>query len=118
MQVWSYQRSKPIYQLEWNVDSILKVKYSPSDPNVLCGTCSDRSILIYDLRGETAVQKVTLPNKSMSLSFNPLEPMNFTVANDDSNCYSFDLRRMDRAKMIHKGHIAAVTDIDFASSGR
>lgn len=54
----------------------------------------------------------------MCLSFNPLEPMNFTVGNDDSNCYSFDLRRMDRAKLIHKGHIAAVTDIDFASSGR
>lgn len=51
VQVWSYQRSKPVQQLEWNVDSILKVRYSPSDPNVLCGTCSDRSILVYDLRG-------------------------------------------------------------------
>ena len=49
--MWSYQRSKPVQQLEWNVDSILKVRYSPSDPNVLCGTCSDRSILVYDLRG-------------------------------------------------------------------
>lgn len=94
------------------------MKYSPSDSNILCGTCSDRSIILYDLRGETAVQKITLPNKSSCLSFNPLEPMNFTIGNDDSNCYSFDLRRMDRAKIIHKGHIAAVTDIDYASSGR
>ena len=44
--------------------------------------------------------------------------MNFTAGNDDSNCYSLDVRRMDRVKTIHKGHIGAVTDIDFASSGR
>lgn len=54
----------------------------------------------------------------MALCFNPLEPMNLTAGNDDGNCYSFDLRRMDRARLIHKGHIGAVTDLDFASSGR
>ena len=118
VQVWSYQRTKPIYQLEWNVDSILKAKYNPSDPNLLAASCSDRSLLLYDLRGETPVQKITLANKSMALCFNPLEPMNLTAGNDDGNCYSFDLRRMDRARLIHKGHIGAVTDLDFASSGR
>lgn len=51
VQVWSYQRTKPIYQLEWNIDSILKVKYNPSDPNLLAASCSDRSLLLYDLRG-------------------------------------------------------------------
>ena len=118
VQVWSYQRSKPIYQLEWNVDSILKVKYNPSDANILCASCSDRSLIMYDLRGETPVQKITLPNKSMGLCFNPLEPINFVVGNDDGNSYSFDMRKMDKAKIIHKGHVGAVTDIDFASSGR
>lgn len=82
------------------------------------GSCSDRSIILYDLRAETPVQKVTLPNKSMCIAFNPLEPINFTVGNDDSNCYSFDLRRMDKAKIIHKDHIGAVTDIDFSPTGR
>ena len=51
VQIWSYERTKPIYQLEWNVDSILKVKYNPSDPNLLCASCSDRSLILYDLRG-------------------------------------------------------------------
>lgn len=100
------------------MDSILKVKYNPSDPNLLCGTCIDRSVILYDLRGETAVQKITLPNKAMSVCFNPLEPINFVVGNDDSNCYSFDMRKLDKARTIHKGHIGAVTDVDFASSGR
>ena len=52
------------------------------------------------------------------MAFNPLEPINFTVGNDDSNCYSFDLRRMDKAKTIHKDHIGAVTDLDFSPTGR
>lgn len=64
------------------------------------------------------MQKITLPNKAMSMSFNPLEPINFVAANDDSNLYSFDLRKLDKARTIHKGHIGAVTDVDFASSGR
>lgn len=54
------------------MDSIIKVKYNPSEPNILCATCIDRSIILYDLRGETPIQKVTLPNKSMALSFNPI----------------------------------------------
>lgn len=116
--MWSYERTKPIYQLEWNLDTILKVKYNPSDSNILCATCIDRSVILYDLRGETPVQKIILPNKSMCLSFNPIEPINFTVGNDDSNCYSFDMRKMDKAKTIHKDHIGAVTDIDYAPTGR
>lgn len=118
VQIWTYERSHPVYLLEWNIDSILKVKYNPSDPNILAATCIDRSLILYDVRGETPVQKITLPNKAMALSFNPLEPMNLVVGNDDSNCYSFDLRRMDRARTIHKGHVGAITDVDFAPNGR
>lgn len=118
VQVWSYERSKPIYEFQWNVDSILKVKYNPSEHNIVLGSCSDRSLILYDLRAESPVQKVTLPNKSMCMAFNPLEPINFTVGNDDSNCYSFDLRRMDKAKIIHKDHIGAVTDLDYSPTGR
>lgn len=44
--------------------------------------------------------------------------MNFTVGNDDSNCYTFDMRKMDKAHTIHKDHIGAVTDIDYATTGR
>jgi WD repeat and SOF domain-containing protein 1 len=54
----------------------------------------------------------------MCLSFNPIEPINFTVGNDDSNCYSFDMRKMDKAKIIHKDHIGAVIDLDYAPTGR
>jgi WD repeat and SOF domain-containing protein 1 len=28
--------------------------------------------------------------------WNPMEAFNFTAANEDHNCYTFDMRRMDR----------------------
>lgn len=44
--------------------------------------------------------------------------MNFVIGNENSNCYTFDLRKPDQAKMIHKDHVNAVLDIDFAPTGR
>jgi WD repeat and SOF domain-containing protein 1 len=44
--------------------------------------------------------------------------MNFTVGNENGNCYTFDLRKPDQAKMIHKDHCSAILDIDFAPTGR
>jgi len=37
-----------------------------------------------------------------------MEPINLTVENDDSNCYTFDMRRLDINKMIHKDHVGTM----------
>lgn len=29
-------------------------------------------------------------------------------ANEDCNCYSYDLRRLDEAKCVHRDHVSAV----------
>jgi WD repeat and SOF domain-containing protein 1 len=42
-----------VQKFEWGSDSILKVKFNPSDVNLLAGTGIDRSIVLYDIRGET-----------------------------------------------------------------
>lgn len=97
---------------------MLKVKYNPSETNILCGTGIDRSITLYDIRGETPIQKIFLGNKSPCLSWNPTEPINFTIGNDDSNCYTFDMRKMEKAKTIHKDHISSIMDIDYSPTGR
>lgn len=44
--------------------------------------------------------------------------MNLVVGNENSNCYTFDMRKLDEPKMIHKDHLQAVLDIDFAPTGR
>lgn len=59
-----------------------------------------------------------MKNKCSAICWNPYEPMNFVVGNENSNCYTFDMRKLDQAKMIHKDHIQAVLDIDFAPTGR
>mmetsp|Transcript_21588 Transcript_21588/g.19154 ORF Transcript_21588/g.19154 Transcript_21588/m.19154 type:complete len:81 (+) Transcript_21588:71-313(+) len=44
--------------------------------------------------------------------------MNFVVGNEDGNCYTFDMRKLDEAKMIHKDHVNAVLSVDFAPTGK
>ena len=62
--------------------------------DLLCATVSDRSIVLYDCRATTPIKKVTLQMQSNGISWNPQQAMIFTVANEDNNLYSFDLRNV------------------------
>lgn len=44
----------------------------------------DRSITLFDIRTHTPLGKTMLSNKSQCVCWNPQEPINFTVGNDDS----------------------------------
>jgi DDB1- and CUL4-associated factor 13 len=46
------------------------------------------------------------------------EPLNFVVASEDANLYTFDLRRLDEAKLVHKDHVGAVMDVAFSPTGQ
>lgn len=46
------------------------------------------------------------------------EPLNFVVANEDHNLYTFDMRRLDQAKLIHKDHVSAVMAVAFSPTGQ
>ena len=58
-----------------------------------------------------------MANKCNGLCWNYSEPMNFFTGSDDSNLYQFDMRKMESCKMIYKGHIGAVMDIDVSPVG-
>lgn len=119
VQVWSYERSTPIQTFKsWDVDTITKCKYNPSETSLLASVCNDRSLIFYDTRGKSALQKVYLKNKSAALCWNPQEPMNIVIGNENANCYTFDMRRLEEPKMIHKDHMSAILDIDFAPTGK
>ena len=47
-----------------------------------------------------------------------MEAFNFTVANEDHNLYTFDMRRMDTALNVHKDHVSAVLSVDYSPTGR
>jgi WD repeat and SOF domain-containing protein 1 len=94
------------------------VKFNPAEPCLLGSTAADRSICLYDLRSSAPMRKFVLSMKSNKLAWNPMEPFNFVLANEDSNLYTFDMRNLSKALMIHKDHIAAVMDVAFSPTGR
>jgi WD repeat and SOF domain-containing protein 1 len=106
--VWNYERNTPIQQFKNSTDGFIKVKFNQVENHILLATGYDRSINIYDLRTNNPLKNVSLNNKSSAACWNPQEPFNFTVGNEDSNCYTFDMRKLDTIKMIHKDHILAV----------
>jgi WD repeat and SOF domain-containing protein 1 len=59
-----------------------------------------------------------MANKSQALCWNPMEPINLVVGCDDSNCYMFDMRKLETIKYIYKDHISAIMDVDFSPTGR
>ncbi|KAE9584675.1 hypothetical protein Lal_00023530 [Lupinus albus] len=116
--IWNHNRSQPINSFEWGTDTVISVKFSPGDPNLLATSASDRSITLYDLRMASPVGKMIMMTKTNSLSWNPMEPINFTAANEDGNCYSYDYRNLSEAKCVHRDHVSAVMDIDYSPTGR
>lgn len=93
VQVWNYERSTPLLTFEWGVDTVTKLKFNPSMPNLIAAVSVDRSICLYDIRGNTPLKKVFMKNKSSAICWNPQEPMNFVVGNENGNLYTFDMRK-------------------------
>jgi len=97
---------------------VASVKFNPAEACLLGSTASDRSVVLYDLRAAVPMRKMYLSMKSNKIAWNPMEPMNFVLANEDSNLYSFDMLNLDKALMIHKDHVSAVMDVAFSPIGR
>ena len=118
VEIWSEGRTEPAAQFSWGVDTVLSVRFNPVEPDVFASCGSDRSIALYDVRTQTPIRKLVMQNKSTKLSWNPMEAFNFTVANEDTNLYSFDMRKLTVATCIHKDFVSAVLDVDYSPTGR
>lgn len=116
--IWDPNRSEPVSTFEWGKDTVVSVRFNPGEPDVLVTSASDRSITLYDLRMSSPARKLIMQTRTNAISWNPMEPMNFTAANEDCNCYSYDARKLGEAKCVHKDHVSAVMDIDYSPTGR
>jgi WD repeat and SOF domain-containing protein 1 len=116
--IWDMARTEPVHSFKWGADSVTCVKFNPAQKEILGSTGADRSIGLYDLRAGTPIRKVILSMRSNKLAWNPVEPFNFTVANEDHNLYTFDMRKLDKALMVHKDHVSAVMDVSYSPTGR
>lgn len=117
MELWDESRSEPLQSLTWGVDSVTNIRYNPTEQNIMVTTGSDRAIVLYDVRQATPLRKVLLSMQSNGVRWNPMEAFHFTVANEDSNLYTFDMRRLDRPLNVHMDHTMAVLDLDYSPTG-
>jgi WD repeat and SOF domain-containing protein 1 len=118
VQLWDSTRDAPLHSYKWGADSVVSVKFNPAEACLLGSTDSDRGVCLYDLRASQPMRKFLLPMRSNKLAWNPMEPFNFLLANEDHNVYSFDMRNLEKALMVHKDHVSAVQDVAFSPTGR
>ncbi|CAF1060636.1 unnamed protein product [Brachionus calyciflorus] len=118
VEVWDINHLEPIKSYAWGVDSHYSVKFSPVENNILASSAADRSIVLYDIRQSVPMRKVVLAMSSNQICWNPLEAMIFTVANEDHNLYTFDMRKLDCPLQVHKDHVGAVMSLDYSPTGK
>lgn len=116
--VWDWSRSEPIHSYSWGADTITTVRFNPAERSLLASTGNDRSVCLYDLRTDNALRKTVFAMNCNSMAWNPREPFNFSVANEDHNLYTFDMRKLDHALQVHKDHAGAVMDVHYAPTGK
>lgn len=116
--IWNHNRSEPVRTFEWGNDTVISVRFNPGERDVLATSGSDRSITLYDVRKSSPIRRIIMMTKTNSICWNPMEPINFTAANEDCNCYTYDLRKLDEAKCVHKDHVSSVMDVDYSHTGR
>eukprot|EP01147_Barroeca_monosierra_P001724 gene1723-4844_t len=118
VELWSPHRADSIQRLTWGHDTTNCTVFNMVEKNIFASTADDRSITLFDIRAGKPLKKVRMDMRSNRLCWNPQEAFNFTVANEDHNCYTFDMRKLTQALMVHKDHVSAVMDISYAPTGR
>mmetsp|Transcript_5834 Transcript_5834/g.5770 ORF Transcript_5834/g.5770 Transcript_5834/m.5770 type:complete len:462 (-) Transcript_5834:13-1398(-) len=117
IQLWDMNRSKYISNLSWGADNINTVKFNRTETNIIASAGSDNSIVLYDVRTNSPIQKVVTSLRTNAISWNPMEAFNFASACDDHNAYLWDMRKLNRSLNVYKDHVAAVMDVDFSPTG-
>ena len=78
------------------------LSYPQAEADVFASTGSDRSIALYDLRQSTPIRKLVMQTRSNAVAWNPMEPLNFAVASEDCNLYTYDMRKLNAAACVHE----------------
>ena len=118
VEVWEHTRTEPLTSFTWGAETTTFVRFNPTERDVFVTTGSDRGIVLYDLRTSTPIRKLIMQTRTNAVSWNPMEAFNFTAASEDSNCYSYDMRKLNNSTCIHRDHVSSVMDIDYSPTGR
>lgn len=118
IQLWNMARSNYISDLLWGADNVTGVKFNNTETNVVASCGLDNSIVLYDIRTNSPVQKVVTSMRANALTWNPMEAFTFALGHDDHNAYLWDMRSLDRSLNVYKDHVSAVTAVDFSPTGQ
>ena len=115
----SRSAATPLQTLHWpnQTNTINCLSFNQTETSIIASAATDRSLVLYDLRTSSPLSKVTLSLASNAISWNPMEAFNFVVANEDHNCYIFDMRKLSRSLNVLKDHVAACMDVQFSPTG-
>lgn len=116
--LWDENRSHPVHEFSWGLDSFYSTKWNRSECNLFLATAGDNTVALFDVREKEGVQRLQLNMRSNASCWNPHKPFNFSVANEDGNLYTFDMRNFQQALRIHHGHVKPVLDLDYSATGK
>ena len=116
--IWDETRLEPLSSYSWGVDSHSCIRFNQIECNVLASSAADRSVVLYDIRQAVPMRKVVLEMNTNGICWNPLEAMMFTVANEDYNLYTFDMRNLQKPVQVHMDHVSAVLSVDYSPTGK
>lgn len=117
LDLWNYYRNDAIASYNYNSEYIYYVKFNKAETDLVGLTLSDNSIGLVDVRSKMPINKIFLKYRSNSLSWNNMNPKYFTIANEDTNLYTFDMRYLNQVYLMHKGFVNAVLDVDYSPAG-
>jgi WD repeat and SOF domain-containing protein 1 len=110
--IWDFGRFIPIQKIFQKEVTISCAKFNPLEFNVILSSSSNRSITLHDLRLHSPVKNFSLEMRTNDIIWSKINPWEFTVANEDSNLYTFDIRKINQTKKIFKGHVMPVQSLD------
>jgi len=110
--LWDLETFTPVQKIYSEDISVSCAKFNPLEHNIILSSASDRSIMVHDLRLHLPIKKIFMDMRSNDIIWSPKNPWEFTVANEDSNLYSFDLRSISNIKKTYKGHVMPIQSLD------
>lgn len=116
--LWDMLRALYVSDLSWGADNVHAVKFNRTETSIIASAGLDNSLVFYDIRTNSPVQKVVTTMRTNSISWNPMEAYMLATASEDHNAYLWDMRNLTRSANVYKDHVAAIMDVDFAPTGQ
>jgi len=98
-------------------DHIVCNAFNPTQYNLIAVGSQDRKITFYDIRTKHSMPNISLLNWANEIKWNPINSNVFVVATNDWSSYTFDIRHTKKALRQFRGHIDAVTSVDWSPTG-